>query len=95
MDLTIPLDDADKINNKIQIILRQTDYTEETAIEKLKENNFDELETIKDYLGITKKKSPVIKSLNQEIYKQLRNKLDLDMRDYKKRVERGETKLTI
>jgi len=95
MDLTIPLDDADKINNKIQIILRQTDYTEATAIEKLKENNFDELETIKDYLGIAKKKSPVIKSLNQEIYKQLRNKLDLDMRDYKKRVERGETKLTI
>ena len=64
------------LNNKIQTILRQTNYTEEVAREKLKEHNFDEIYTIKNYLGITNdKKTQHITSLNQEIYKQLRYKL--------------------
>ena len=39
----ISLVETDQIDEKVQIILRQTDYTKEIAIEKLKENNFDEL----------------------------------------------------
>ena len=54
--------------------MRQTNYNEETTKEKLKEFNFDEVSVIKNYLGIVEKK-PTIKSVNQEIYKQMRQKL--------------------
>ena len=37
--------------------MRQTDYNEETAREKLSEHDFDEIATIKSYLGITKKRT--------------------------------------
>ena len=84
--------ESEQIDNKIQIILRQTDYTEEIAREKLKEYNFDHLLVIKSYFGIIEKKPQVIESLNQEIYKQMRYKLDNSMRDYQGRVERGEAK---
>jgi hypothetical protein len=63
------------INNKVQIILRQTDYSEDEAREKLKNNNYDHILVIKSFLGITEKKAPPIKSINQEIYKQLRQQL--------------------
>jgi hypothetical protein len=91
----ISLVETDKINEKIQVILRQTDYTEEVALEKLKDNNFDEIKTIKSYFGIEEKKPSQIKSVNQEIYKQIRYKLDSNMRDYNARVERGEVKKVV
>jgi hypothetical protein len=91
----ISLVETDSINEKIQKILRQTDYTEEFAHQKLKEYNYDEIATIKGYFGIPEKKQEQIKSLNQEIYRQLRFKLDSNMSDYKDRVERGEVKKII
>ena len=93
MSDNICLVETDQIEEKIQIILRQTDYTEETAIMKLKEYNYDQIAVIKSYLGITEKKAPMqMKSVNQEIYRQLRHKLDSNMRDYQDRVYRGEVK---
>jgi hypothetical protein len=91
----ISLIETDLIAEKVQKIIRQTDYNEDIAIKKLKENNYDEVATIKSYLGITEKKAPPIKSLNQEIYKQLRYKLDSNMRDYRVRVEKGEVKKVV
>ena len=82
--------ETDKIAEKIQIILRQTDYTEDIALEKLKENNFNEIATIKSYFGISTKKENPVKSVNQEIYKQLRSKLDSSMYDYRIRKEAQE-----
>ena len=90
----ISLVETNQIEEKIQKILRQTDYTYEQAREKLQEKNFDELATIKSYLGITEKKSSEIKSINQEIYKHIRCRLNSNMQDYRERVEKGEaTKL--
>jgi len=87
------INNTDSDTNKIiQIIIRQTDYSEEIAIEKLKEFNYDHIKVIKDFLGITEKKACNIKSVNQEIYRQLRYKLDSSMRDYNIRKENGETK---
>lgn len=84
------------MENKIEMILRQTDYTREIAVEKLKEHNNDPLKVIRSYLGITEKKElHKVKSINQEIYKQLRYRLDSSMRDYNKRVETGEAKKII
>jgi len=84
-----------KIDDKIQKILRQTDYSEETAREKLKQQNFDEIAVIRSYLGITEKKPKQIKSVNQEIYKQLRSKLDSNMRNYQERVDKGQAKIIL
>ena len=88
----ISLVETDQIEDKVQKILRQTDYTEDMAREKLKEYQYDEIAVIKSYLGISEKKPCQMKSVNQEIFRQLRNKLDSNMRDYQGRVERGDAK---
>ena len=89
----ISLVETDQIDSKIQIILRQTDYTEEKAREKLKQFDFNELAVIRDYFGIPEKKEQQqVRSVNQAIYKQLRSHLDGAMRDYRERVDKGETK---
>ena len=95
MEDNISLVETDQIDEKIQKVLRQTDYSENVAREKLKEYNFDEIATIKAYLGITEKKALPVKSVNQEIYKQLRTKLNSNMKDYQERVEKGEAKKII
>ena len=59
----------------IEIIQRQTDYTKEVITEKLKEFNNDPLLVIKNYLGV-KKQPKKKKTLNQEIYTQIRNHMD-------------------
>jgi hypothetical protein len=67
----------DDIKDKIEKILRQTDYTEEIAKEKLRCFNYDYILVIRDFLGIAEKKAPPrIVSINQEIYKQLRYKMN-------------------
>jgi hypothetical protein len=81
-----------KIDENIQIIMRQTDYTEEVAKEKLKEFNYDHIAVIKSYLGVPDKKAAPVKSVNQEIYKQLRYRLDSNMRNYQERAEKGEAR---
>ena len=92
MSNNISLVETDQTDEKIQKIMRQTDYSENVAREKLKEYNFDEIATIKAYLGITEKKALPIKSVNQEIYRQLRSRLNSNMKDYQSRVEKGEVK---
>jgi hypothetical protein len=76
--------ETDDIKNKVEIILRQTDYTEEKAREKLRLLNYDYVLVIKDFLGITEKKAPKVVSVNQEIYKQLRYKMDSSKHTEKK-----------
>jgi hypothetical protein len=88
----VTLVETSQIDDKIQKILRQTDYTEEETREKLKKFNFNEISVIKAYFGINEKKPKQVNSINQEIYRQLRYKLDSNMRDYNQRVEKGEAK---
>ena len=92
MEDNISFVETEKIDENVQIILRQTDYTEEIAKEKLKEFNYDHMAVIRSYFGIPEKKPQTVKSVNQEIYKQLRHRLDGNMRNYQERVERGEAK---
>jgi hypothetical protein len=96
MEDNISFVETEQIDTKIQIILRQTDYNIEQARTKLADYNYDETSVIKAYLGIdNKKSSEKIKSINQEIYKQLRYKLDSNMRDYLQRVDKGEVKKVV
>ena len=63
------------LEERIQLVMRQTDYTQEVAREKLTAHNYDAIKCIKVYMGIAEKKAPVQTSLNQQIYRQLRNQL--------------------
>ena len=76
MSDNISLVETDQIDEKIQKIMRQTDYTEDVAREKLIENKYDTILVIKKYMGLDDKKPETVKSVNQEIYKQLRYKLN-------------------
>lgn len=74
----------DELGKHVKIVMAQTSYTEEQAIEKLKLFNCDYMLVLKDYMGIPQKKEPKkIQSVNQEIYKQIRTTLDSSMKDYR------------
>ena len=64
------------LEERIQLVMRQTDYTQDIAREKLTACNYDAIKCIKAYMGITEKKSSSSQvSLNQQIYRELRNQL--------------------
>lgn len=74
----------DDLKEHIILVMSQTNYTEEQTIEKLKYFNGDYIRVLKDYMGIPEKKAqPKIKSINQEIYKQIRTKFDSSMKEYR------------
>ena len=70
------------IDNQISIIQRQTNYSRDEAIEKLFEFNMDHIKVIKYYLNIPEKKEPIIKSIQQEMYRQMRLKLDDSIKEF-------------
>ena len=62
----------------IEQIQRQTNYSYEEAREKLVAYNNDSLKVIKEYLGIVDKSASSKKySVNQTIYKEIREKLNI------------------
>ena len=66
-------------NDFITIIMRQTSYTEDIAKQKLEEWDNDHISVIKEYYGLKKKpsdESKKITSINQDIYKNIRNFMD-------------------
>ena len=77
----------DEISILVNKVLAQTNYTEEIAKTKLQEFNYDLMRVLKDYMGIPEKKASEtsIKSINQEIYKQIRHTLDSSMREYREK----------
>lgn len=68
-------------DEKIQVIQRQTNYTLDECKLYLKQHNENHIDVIKQFMGIVVKPQ-VIKSVNQEIYKQMRYKLDTSMKEY-------------
>jgi hypothetical protein len=68
--------DISQENELITIICNQTNYTQEEAKEKLVLFKNDYMSVIKDFLNIPMEKKKNIESLNQEIYKQIRLKLN-------------------
>jgi hypothetical protein len=70
------------MTEKIGIVTRQTNYTEDIAREKLLIANMDHIKVIKDFFGIAEKKALPVKSLQQQIYKEIRHKLDDSIRDF-------------
>ena len=76
----------------IGFVCRQTDYTEEQAIEKLEKVDYDGKQVVSEYLsgetdGITEKTAKNNKSVNQQIYGEIRNLMDTGMRQFNERQE--------
>lgn len=63
------------INNKINVVMKQTNYDKLEAINKLMKMNYDEISVIKDYMGISNDKESSESnnlSTQQKIYKSFR-----------------------
>jgi hypothetical protein len=63
----------------IDVIIRQTDYTEEKAIEKLTEHKNDVLAIVREYMGVVKpptRNETIKSSTNQQIFSEIRNLMD-------------------
>jgi hypothetical protein len=76
----------DDLEQHVKKVMTQTNYSEEEAREKLQLFNCDYMKVLKDYMGIPEKKTQVpVKSVNQEIYKQIRTTLDNSMREYREK----------
>lgn len=74
----------EKMDELIKKIMSQTTYTEEIAKKKLEEFNYDFMKVLKDYMGISERpQNQKVKSINQEIYKQIRQNLDASMTEYR------------
>ena len=77
---------------RIDMILRQTDYTQETAEQKLSEFKNDVMAVIRDYMKPTGSGSMPVNtsneikgSKNQQIYKEIRGMMDNAARNYEER----------
>ena len=76
----------------IKLIMSQTTYSYNDALTKLNHHNNNPILVIKEYMGLLNenknkndndtKMNSKIKSVNQEIYKQIRGELDVSMRCY-------------
>jgi hypothetical protein len=74
----------------IKLVMSQTTYSHNDALTKLNLYNNNPILVIKEYMGLLnenanandKKMNSKIKSVNQEIYKQIRGELDVSMRHY-------------
>ena len=66
-------------------IMNQTNYTKEEATNKLILFNDDYIKVIKDYMNIPihNPEEKKVKSVNQEIFRQIRIKLDNSMKNYR------------
>lgn len=66
---------AEILHKMIEMVVRQTSYDYDTAKEKLTENKWDYMYVIREEMGI-KEKTNKKQTLNQEIYSQIRKKMD-------------------
>ena len=64
------------LHEMIEMVTRQTEYDYDTAKIELESNNWDYKNVIRKYMGVTEK-NETKKTLNQEIFKQIRNHMDM------------------
>tara|TARA_Y100000992_G_scaffold110264_1_gene71795 strand:- start:5854 stop:6108 length:255 start_codon:yes stop_codon:yes gene_type:complete len=72
---------SEEQKNKIDIVIRQTDYDYEKSKSKLIEFNFDYEKVIKDFMGIIQKQETCSTS-NQQRYKMIRQVMDDQIKKY-------------
>jgi hypothetical protein len=80
-------EDDEHMKNNIAIVQRQTNYTVVQAREKLLEKDGNYVHVIEEFMGINKKETKKNPSLQQEIYKQIRVRMDDSIKNYNKKQE--------
>ena len=69
----------------VNLVLRQTDYTEDEAREHLESNDYNYLNVIKNYMNISEApKETNNKSINQQIYSEIRSFMDTGVEKYER-----------
>ena len=84
--------------NTVKIVMRQTNYEEKDAFEKLSESNWDPITVIREYMNITpqdKDEEEDGKTVNQAIFKEIRDFMDTAMQGYNERKEHAERLQTL
>jgi hypothetical protein len=71
----------------VEMVMRQTNYSYEEADAKLLECNNNYLKVIRESMGINKKEEPKIKSINQQIYTEIRGFMDNASKTYREKQE--------
>ena len=82
-----------KINMR-NIIMRQTDYNEEIADEKLKIHNYDVVAVVREFMNpnplVVDSNNTLVESVNQQIYGEIRGMMDNASWKYRKNKEQEE-----
>lgn len=77
-------------NHLIELVMRQTTYTREESIEKLKKFKGEPINVIRDFMDIEIKKKSTPTTTNQKIFHEIRNFMDDVNKGYKERKETSE-----
>jgi hypothetical protein len=64
-----------EVSDNINIIMRQTTYSREETVAKLAAHNNDMFKVLREFMRIPEKKTVSTGSLNQTIYKEIRQTL--------------------
>lgn len=72
---------------KIEIIMRQTDYDYSKSEEQLLKHNNNIEGVIKEYMGIVPKETENILTSNQQRYYMIRKAMDNQMKNYENKVK--------
>ena len=81
-----------KVHETCLVVMRQTDYSEEKALEKLKEHDMVALTVVKEYMGIPLKKQKKYLTANQAVFREFRTFLDEACSSYYKQKEMEQQK---
>uniref|UniRef100_A0A6C0CNX2 NET domain-containing protein n=1 Tax=viral metagenome TaxID=1070528 RepID=A0A6C0CNX2_9ZZZZ len=76
-----------KVEETCLVVMRQTDYDKEKALEKLKEHDMVALTVVKEYMGIPLEKQKKDLTTNQAVYREFRTFLDDACSSYYKQKE--------
>ena len=88
------MDETD-LKEMIEKVKRQTTLTDEGDIKsQLEANNYDYMKVIMNHFNVPEKKEEKIISVNQEIYKQIRKKMDTIMTEYNDKKSKEKEKET-
>tara|TARA_B110000967_G_C18311476_1_gene283230 strand:+ start:60 stop:329 length:270 start_codon:yes stop_codon:yes gene_type:complete len=83
----------DNVLTLIDIVVRQTDYDNEKALEQLEKFEYDPIKVIRNYMNPEQKvfyTQSTPKTTNQRVYKEIRTMLDTANAAYRKKKDKEE-----
>lgn len=72
------------IKKEVDIIIRQTEYNSEEALQKLIEHDMNKESIIKEFMGIEINPQKASRTVNQKVFDEFRNFLDESSENYYK-----------